>query len=91
MHLTGDGSGEMSYVQQIKNANREVFTLYELARVFGSAVNLEETFSLFANKISELVPYDSCVIYLSDELRDEAVAAFAAGANKRELQGWKIR
>ncbi|MGI9056669.1 MAG: diguanylate cyclase [Pyrinomonadaceae bacterium] len=89
LHLTG--GGEMNYVQQIKSANREVFTLYELARVFGSAVKLEEIYSLFTNKIQELVPYTTCVIYLSDELRDEAVAVYAAGANKSELQGWKIR
>ena len=91
LHITGDGSGEMNYVQQIKNANREVFTLYELARVFGSAVKLEEIYSLFTKKIRELVPYDSCVVYLSDELRDEAVAVYAAGENRNELQGWKIR
>lgn len=91
IHITSEGSGEISYVQQIKNANREVFTLYELARVFGSAVNLEETFSLFTKKISEIVPYDSCVVYMCDGLRDEAVAAFAAGANSSQLRGWKIR
>ena len=91
LHITGDGGGEMNYVQQIKNANREVFTLYELARVFGSAVKIEEIYSLFTKKIRELVPYDTCVIYLADDLRDEAVAVYVAGANKNELQGWKIR
>lgn len=91
IHFTNEGGGEISYVQQIKNANREVFTLYELARVFGSAVNLEETFSLFTKKILELVPYNSCVVYLCDGLRDEAVAAFAVGANSNHLRGWKIR
>lgn len=91
IHVTSDTNGEISYVQQIKNANREVFTLYELARIFGSAVNLEETFSLFTKKILELVPYDSCVVYLCDGLRDEAVATFAAGANSNQLRGWKIR
>lgn len=91
IHVTSEGGGEISYVQQIKNANREVFTLYELARVFGSAVNLEETFSLFTRKILELVPYNSCVVYLCDGLRDEAVAAFAVGANSNQLRGWKIR
>ncbi|CAN5803614.1 hypothetical protein BH20ACI4_BH20ACI4_14200 [soil metagenome] len=91
LHDTGNGDGELSYVHQIKNANREVFKLYELARIFGSAVNLSETFSLFTTKIAELVPYSTCVIYLSDELRAEAVAAFAAGDNHREIHGWKIR
>lgn len=91
LHDTSSGDGEMSYVHQIKNANREVFKLYELARIFGSAVKLDETFSLFTTKIAELVPYSTCVIYLSDELRAEAVAAFAAGENNREIHGWKIR
>ncbi len=89
LHETSDG--EMSYVHQIKNANREVFKLYELARIFGSAVKLDETFSLFTTKIAELVPYSTCVIYLSDELRAEALASFAAGDNHREIHGWKIR
>lgn len=86
-----NSDGEMNYVHQIKSANREVFMLYELARIFGSTVRLNETFSIFATKIAEYVPYSTCVIYLSDELRDEAVCAFAAGKNTRELQGWKIR
>lgn len=91
LHITNGEDGEISYVHQIKNANREVFTLYEVARVFGSVVNTEEIFSLFATKISELVQYDTFVIYLSDELREEAVAAFAAGLHNREFKGWKIR
>ncbi len=91
LHNTADGDGELSYIHQIKSANREVFKLYELARIFGSSVKLGETFSLFTAKIAEFIPYDTCVIYLADELRDESVAAFAAGANHSEFQGWKIR
>lgn len=89
LHTTSEG--ELSYIHQIKSANREVFKLYELARIFGSSVKLGETFSLFTSKIADFIPYDTCVIYLADELRDESVAAFAAGANHREFQGWKIR
>ena len=70
-----------SYVEQIKRANREVFTLYELARIFSSSLNLEDTFSLFCEKIGGLVPYDTCVIYLSDETGNEAKAVYAEGRN----------
>ncbi len=70
-----------SYVEQIKRANREVFTLYELARTFSSSLNLEDTFSLFAEKIGGLVPYDTCVIYLSDANGGEAKAVYAEGKN----------
>lgn len=70
-----------SYVEQIKRANREVFTLYELARTFSSALNLEDTFSLFAEKIGGLVPYDTCVIYLLEANGGEAKAVYAEGKN----------
>jgi diguanylate cyclase (GGDEF)-like protein/putative nucleotidyltransferase with HDIG domain len=74
-----------SYVEQIKRANREVFTLYELARIFSSSLNLEDTFALFCEKIGGLVPYDTCVIYLSDELNNEAKAVYAEGKNAPAL------
>jgi diguanylate cyclase (GGDEF)-like protein/putative nucleotidyltransferase with HDIG domain len=74
-----------SYVEQIKRANREVFTLYELARIFSSSLNLEDTFALFAEKIGGLVPYDTCVIYLSDETGNEAKAVYTEGKNASAL------
>lgn len=74
-----------SYVEQIKRANREVFTLYELARIFSSSLNLEETFSLFAEKIGGLVPFDTCVIYLCDETGQTAKAVYAEGRNAKQL------
>ena len=43
-HITGNDKNQ-GYVQQIKRANHEVFTLYELARVFSSSLNLQDTLS----------------------------------------------
>ncbi len=80
-----------SYVQQIKRANREVFTLYELARVFSSSLNLESTFSLFCAKIGGLVPFDTCVIYLSDELGNDAKAVYAEGKNAEALLNRRVK
>ncbi len=74
-----------SYVEQIKRANREVFTLYELARIFSSSLNLEDTFALFTEKIGELVPFDTCIIYLLDETGNEAKAVYAEGKNAKAL------
>ncbi|MGI8409385.1 MAG: HD-GYP domain-containing protein, partial [Pyrinomonadaceae bacterium] len=48
-----------NYVEQIKRANREVFTLYEMARDFSSSLNLDETLSLFTKKVAEFVPFDT--------------------------------
>lgn len=74
------------YVAQIKRANREVFALYELARVFSSSLNLDETLSLFVNKIGELVPFDSCVVYLLDKNQESATGIYAEGKNANDLR-----
>lgn len=80
-----------NYVEQIKRANREVFTLYELARIFSSSLNLVDTFSLFAEKIGGLVPYDTCVIYLTDDAGNEAKAVYAEGKNASVMLNRTIR
>lgn len=84
-HTTEDMS-DQSYVGQIKRANREVYTLYELARVFSSSLNLKDTLSLFAEKISELVPTDTCVVYLMNKNMDAANAKFVKGLYADELE-----
>ena len=70
-----------NYVEQIKLANREVFSLYELAREFSSSVDLNETLDLFAKKIREFVPFNTCATYLLDATKRAAVAAHVEGEN----------
>ncbi|HEV7699578.1 MAG TPA: diguanylate cyclase [Pyrinomonadaceae bacterium] len=69
------------FVEQIKLANREVFSLYELAREFGSATDLQETLDLFSAKVRELVPFDTCAVYLLDNAKRIAAAAHVEGVN----------
>ncbi|MGI8638620.1 MAG: diguanylate cyclase [Pyrinomonadaceae bacterium] len=82
---------DQSYVEQIKRANREVFSLYELARVFGSSLNLHDTLSLFVEKIGEFVPFDTCVVYLSEENKEFAKAAFTQGKNSSTLKHKRVK
>lgn len=67
------------FVEQIKQANREVFTLYSLAREFGAVMSLDDTLGLFARKVSEFVPYEACGIFLVDHTREFASIAHKAG------------
>lgn len=79
------------YIEQIKRANREVFTLYELARVFSSSLNLADTYALFVKKISELVSVDTCVIYLLDRSQTFATAKYVVGENRNQIIGRKVK
>jgi len=88
---TSERNSDQTYVEQIKRANREVFTLYELARVFSASLNLEETLSLFVDKIGELVPFDTCVVYLGDKTGEYAKTAYAAGKNSAMLKNKRVK
>ena len=86
-----DYNADQSYVEQIKRANREVFSLYELARVFSSSLNMQETLALFVEKIGEFIPFDTCAVYLMDETNEFATAIYTEGKNSSALNGKRIK
>ena len=89
-HVPESGVAQ-SYVEQIKRANHEVFTLYELAKVFSSSLNLNETFSLFAKKIGEFIPFDTCAVYLLDDAEESAAVVYVEGKNGAALKNKRIK
>ncbi|MGE3465863.1 MAG: diguanylate cyclase [Pyrinomonadaceae bacterium] len=80
-----ENANQQNYVEQIKLANREIFSLYELAREFSSTVNLQETIQLFADKVREFVPFDTCALYLMNPDRASATAVHVKGSNHEIL------
>lgn len=86
-----DAGASPNYVEQIKRANREVFALYSLARDFSSELDLDEILPLFTEKIGELIPFDTCAIYLLDEKRELARTAYVEGKNKTTFLGRTIK
>jgi diguanylate cyclase (GGDEF)-like protein/putative nucleotidyltransferase with HDIG domain len=87
--ITNQSKG--NYVEQIKRANREVYTLYELARIFSGSLSIDETLKLFVAKVRELVPFDTCAIYLYNENDKTAVAAYVEGLNTKSLENKRIK
>lgn len=80
----GDAAGS-DFFEQIKRANREVLSLYSLAREFSGSLNLDETMSLFTRKVAEFVPFDTCIIYLLDGTSEFATAAHVVGRHASRL------
>jgi len=70
---------------QIRNAHREVYALYEIARTFGSSLEVENTLAVLVDKVGQIVPFDTCVVYLYDEVKGYATAALAVGENAELL------
>lgn len=70
---------------QIKSAHQEVYALYEIARTFGSSLNVSNTVEVLVDKVGHVVPFQTCVVYLYDELKGYATAAHVAGKNSQIL------
>ena len=85
--ISPDRAPYPDYLDQIKNAHREVYALYEIARTFGSSLDVKDTLSIIVNKVGHLVPFDTCAVYLHDELKGYAEAAHVAGKNADILLG----
>jgi diguanylate cyclase (GGDEF)-like protein/putative nucleotidyltransferase with HDIG domain len=66
---------------QIKSAHQEVYALYEIARTFGSSLSVQNTVEVLVDKIGHVVPFQTCVVYLYDELKGYAIPAHVAGLN----------
>jgi diguanylate cyclase (GGDEF)-like protein len=71
---------------QIRDAHREVFALYEIARTFGSSLEVESTLSVLVDKVGQIVPFETCVVYLYDEAKGYASAALSMGLNSDTMR-----
>jgi diguanylate cyclase (GGDEF)-like protein/putative nucleotidyltransferase with HDIG domain len=72
---------------QIRNAHSEVYALYEIARKFSSSLEIEKTLSVLMDKVGQLVPFDTCAVFLYDEIKGYASTALAAGVDADNLRG----
>jgi diguanylate cyclase (GGDEF)-like protein/putative nucleotidyltransferase with HDIG domain len=71
---------------QIRDAHREVYTLYEIARKFGSSLEVEATLSVLVDKVGHVVPFDTCAVYVYDEVKGYAATALAVGLDADALR-----
>ena len=81
---TRERGSYMAY-DQIKSAHQEVYSLYEIARTFGSSLDVKNTVEALVDKVGHVVPFDTCVVYLFDEVKGYAKAAHVAGRNAKKL------
>lgn len=70
-----DNSGFRS----ITEAQREVFALHEIAQTIGSSLNLQDTVTLISSKLSAIVPFDTCIIFLVEDKSGKAIPAHVTG------------
>ena len=79
-------TGEKAAFANIARAHQEIYALYEVAQAIGSSLGVADTMSLIAGKLTVLVPFASCALFVADE--DGTVRCrFSAGADREGLLG----
>jgi diguanylate cyclase (GGDEF)-like protein len=82
--------GSFIAYDQIKKAHREVYALYEIARTFGTSLNVEHTLEILVDKVGHVVPFDTCIVYFYDEMKGYATARHVVGKNAQKLANRSI-
>jgi diguanylate cyclase (GGDEF)-like protein/putative nucleotidyltransferase with HDIG domain len=89
-------------LENIALAHREIYALYEIAQAMGTSLGVSDTMTLIASKLSSLVPFSCCALFLYEEDTDILRCRFAQGAdahlirqvavkNGQGLTGWVAR
>jgi diguanylate cyclase (GGDEF)-like protein/putative nucleotidyltransferase with HDIG domain len=73
--------------EQIRNAHREVITLYEIAQTIGTTLDLRDMFAVFSSRLRDMVPYTTCVLYLRRPNSIEIETAHATGRHTEQFKG----
>ena len=73
-------AGKSSTVfEDIALAHREIYALYEIAQTMGTSLGVADTMALISSKLSNLVPFSSCALFLFDEEAETLQCRFATG------------
>jgi diguanylate cyclase (GGDEF)-like protein len=78
---------ERSAFENIALAHREIYALYEIAQSLGTSLGVADTMTLIASKLSKLVPFSCCALFLYEEEEDLLRCRFATGVDAEMVQG----
>ena len=75
-----------SVFEDIAVAHREIYALYELAQSMGTTLGVTDTMGHIASKLSRVVPFSACSLFLYSEDDDSLQCRFASGTDAELLQ-----
>ena len=76
--------------EHIRNAHREVITLYDIAQTIGTSLDLRDMFAVFSSRLQDIVSYTTCALYLQKPDTIELEAVHVSGRNAERLKGKSV-
>jgi len=74
-------------LRDIAGTHREAQTLYEIAQSLGSSLGVTDAMALIQQKVSRLVPFTTCALFLGDD-EEGFVCRYAHGPGTEALYKW---
>jgi diguanylate cyclase (GGDEF)-like protein len=84
-------SGQSNVFHDIALAHREIYALYEIAQAMGSSLGVSDTMALIASKLSNIVPFSCCALFLYNDEADMLRCRFATGTEADTIQQLRIK
>jgi diguanylate cyclase (GGDEF)-like protein len=80
-----------SVFEDIAVAHREIYALYEIAQTMGTSLGVSDTMALIASRLSNLVPFSGCALFLQSEDNDTLFCRFATGVDAEFVQQLAVK
>jgi diguanylate cyclase (GGDEF)-like protein len=90
--LHAEASGlPTSVFEDIALAHREIYALYQIAQTMGTSLGVTDSTAVISSKLTELVPFSTCALYLFNEKADTLYCRFATGVDAEIYEGLTVR
>jgi diguanylate cyclase (GGDEF)-like protein len=73
--------------EDIALAHREIYALYQIAETMGTSLGIADTMAVISSKLTRLVPFSTCALFLHAETTETLGCRFAAGVDAERLHG----
>jgi len=89
--LVNEAPVRTNVFQDIAHAHREIYALYEIAQAMGSSLGVSDTMALISSKLSNIVPFSCCALFLYSDETETLRCRFATGVESETIQQLTIR
>jgi diguanylate cyclase (GGDEF)-like protein/putative nucleotidyltransferase with HDIG domain len=76
--------------EQIALAHREIYALYQIAETMGTSLGIADTMAVISSKLTKLVPFSTCALFLHSETTEILGCRFATGVDAELLRGASV-
>ncbi len=89
--LVTESAAQTNVFQDIALAHREIYALYEIAQAMGSSLGVADTMALISSKLSNIVPFSCCALFLYNDESESLRCRFATGIEADVIQQLTIK